>query len=383
MLDRAADPNWFREVLGQYPTGVSVITAIDESERPVGMVVGSFTSVSLDPPLVAFLPAAQSGSWARIRTSSGFCVNVLASDQESVCRIFASSAADKFAGIGWQQASSGSPILDGAVAWIDCDFEAVHDAGDHHIVLGRVRDLESHRATLPLLFFRGGYGRFAPLSLATREERFARQLKLIDRARPLMEETAQRLGVQVAAAHCDGTELTVLATAGTVAHIPAAGIGERIAVVPPIGIWWMAFAEADQIARWLAHIEDEDRQRRFRSALDAIRQRGFCLGQSMVVRHVEKLLAARTGAGAEPTESERHAFRALALDPAMYVPSDPDDYTHQPTAGEPFGVWAPTPGRDRLGLMLAGMVGFEKTLSDYAEDLLRLAAEVGQTYEVA
>ncbi len=150
----------FRQVLGHFPTGVTVITAAGEN-GPVGLAVGSFASVSLDPPLVAFFPDRGSASWPRIEASGSFCVNVLAEDQEDVCRRFASKADDKFAGLGWKPAGSGAPRLDGVLAWIDCDIESVTEAGDHFCVTGRVRALEVGHDGGPLLFFRGGYGRFA------------------------------------------------------------------------------------------------------------------------------------------------------------------------------------------------------------------------------
>jgi flavin reductase (DIM6/NTAB) family NADH-FMN oxidoreductase RutF len=153
------DSAQFRQVLGHFPTGVTVITA-GPSSGPVGLAVGSFASVSLDPPLVAFFPDRTSSSWPQIEATGSFCVNILAEDQEAVCRRFASKGDDKFAGLGWRPAGSGSPLLDGVLAWIDCDIESVTDAGDHHCVMGRVRDLDVGRDGGPLLFFRGGYGRF-------------------------------------------------------------------------------------------------------------------------------------------------------------------------------------------------------------------------------
>lgn len=150
----------FRQVLGHFPTGVTVITAAAEG-GPVGMAVGSFASVSLDPPLVAFFPDKGSSTWPRIEASGHFCVNILAEYQEDVCRRFASKGDDKFAGLGWGPAGSGAPLLAGVLAWIDCDIEAVTDAGDHHCVLGRVRELAVAQDGAPLIFFRGGYGRFA------------------------------------------------------------------------------------------------------------------------------------------------------------------------------------------------------------------------------
>ncbi len=179
------------------------------------MVVGSFTSVSLDPPLVAYFAMVTSRSYAQIRTAGGFCVNVLAADQELLCRAFAARGADKFAGVDWHAAATGSPILDDAVAWIDCRTEVIHSAGDHDIVVGRVVDLDVAAPRPSLLFFQGGYGSFSAHSLVARNARFATQLQLLDRARPLMEAVAKRTGAQVVAIHCDGTELTLLASAGT------------------------------------------------------------------------------------------------------------------------------------------------------------------------
>ncbi len=153
------DSATFRRVLGHYPTGVCVVTAVD-AEGPTGMVVGSFTSVSLDPPLVAFFPAKSSSSWPRIEQAGKFCVNVLASDQQALCGQFAAKGSDKFSGVSHRVSANGSPILDGVVAWIDCALEAVHEAGDHYIVLGRVIALEASAPGKPLLFFQGSYGEF-------------------------------------------------------------------------------------------------------------------------------------------------------------------------------------------------------------------------------
>ncbi|HEV2767299.1 MAG TPA: flavin reductase family protein [Acidimicrobiales bacterium] len=150
-----------RQVLGRFPTGVVVVTASD-GVVPYGLSVNSFTSVSLDPPLIAFCADRRSGSWAAIRRSGAFCVNVLAEDQEAVSRVFATRGAEKFGGVGWSPAPSGSPLLDGVLAWMDCRIETVHDGGDHEICVGRVDQLGVERDEGPLVFYRGGYGRFEP-----------------------------------------------------------------------------------------------------------------------------------------------------------------------------------------------------------------------------
>jgi 3-hydroxy-9,10-secoandrosta-1,3,5(10)-triene-9,17-dione monooxygenase reductase component len=148
------EPQFFRRVLGQFLTGVAVISAMD-GEDPVGLTVGSFFSVSLDPPLVGFCAARSSQTWPAIKRAGRFCVNVLAADQEAVCRSFARTGTDKFRGIGWALSDGGCPRLDGVIAWIDCEIEVVYSAGDHEICVGRVRGLGDPRLSVPLPFFRG------------------------------------------------------------------------------------------------------------------------------------------------------------------------------------------------------------------------------------
>jgi len=153
----------FRRILGHYPTGVCAVTAMVDG-LPAGMVVGSFTSVSLDPPLVAFLPDRKSTSWPKIEAAGRFCVNVLAEHQEDVCRALSSKADDKFDAVPYRLSNAGLPIVNGIVAWIDCDLYAVHEAGDHFIAIGQVHAMDVEHPHRPLLFFQGGYGQFAPLA---------------------------------------------------------------------------------------------------------------------------------------------------------------------------------------------------------------------------
>ncbi|MBC2666627.1 flavin reductase family protein [Novosphingobium flavum] len=150
----------FREVLGNYPTGVCVITAMGAEAQPIGMVVGSFSSISLDPPLVGFFPGKNSQSWPLIAASGHFCVNVLASDQVALCRQIAAPG-DKFKDVEYTLSHHGLPVLEGAMAAIECRVEQVIEAGDHWLVLGRVLGLEARRDADPMLFFRGAYGGFA------------------------------------------------------------------------------------------------------------------------------------------------------------------------------------------------------------------------------
>ncbi len=152
------DGKEFRRVLGHFPTGVTVVTAAPDG-KPVGLTIGSFTSVSLDPPLVGFLPARNSSSWPDIERHGVFCVNVLTIDQAELCWRFAKEGDDKFEGVAWTPAPSGAPILDGIHAWMDCTIEQVVEAGDHWFVMGRVTSLSApEQESSPMLFHKGKLG---------------------------------------------------------------------------------------------------------------------------------------------------------------------------------------------------------------------------------
>ncbi len=168
----------FRRVLGNFATGLTVITApaAEKSEPPAGFACQSFASLSLDPPLVAFMVGRTSTTWPRIARAGVFCVNVLGALQGELCRRFAVSGADKFAGVSYDPAlATGSPRLTGAPAWIDCTIHAVHTGGDHLIVVGRVEALGTADETdaptnAPLLFHRGRFGGFVQASSARRSD---------------------------------------------------------------------------------------------------------------------------------------------------------------------------------------------------------------------
>lgn len=156
----AFDGAKYRQVLGHFPTGVAVITAMTD-EGPAGMAIGSFTSLSLDPALVLFSATKTSASWGKLHGAGKFCVNILADDQEDVSRVFGSKADDKFSEIGWKHSGNGAPLIKGVLAYIDCDLHSVLDGGDHDIIVCAVTDLDVEHEGGALVFFRGGYGRVA------------------------------------------------------------------------------------------------------------------------------------------------------------------------------------------------------------------------------
>jgi 3-hydroxy-9,10-secoandrosta-1,3,5(10)-triene-9,17-dione monooxygenase reductase component len=146
----------FRATLGHFASGVVVITGI-ASGTPAGFTCQSFFSLSLNPPLIAIAPGKSSTSWPAIAASGGFCANVLSAEQEELGRTFARSGYDKFADVTWTPALTGSPRLDGAMAWIDCRIREIHDAGDHYLVVGAVVGLGNADGRRPLLYFRGQF----------------------------------------------------------------------------------------------------------------------------------------------------------------------------------------------------------------------------------
>lgn len=150
------DPASFRKVLGAYPTGVCVVTSLKGDIR-LGLAVGSFTSISLDPPLVGFFPGKASTSWESIAETGRFCVNVLSAHQLDICRRFAAKSRDKFADLSHGSSPAGLPLIDGALAWIDCRVDSILEIGDHYLVVGAVDDLGCSDAGDPLIFLRGQY----------------------------------------------------------------------------------------------------------------------------------------------------------------------------------------------------------------------------------
>lgn len=151
----------FRSVLGRFASGITVVTATNGDE-PVGMTCQSFSSVSLDPPLVLFVPARSSRAWPMIQRSGGFCVNVLGADQQVVSDRMATRGIDKFKGVSWHPSPhTGSPVIDDCLAHLDCTIHAVHPGGDHFVVIGEVIHLEAAGGAVeaegPLLYYRGNY----------------------------------------------------------------------------------------------------------------------------------------------------------------------------------------------------------------------------------
>lgn len=153
------DSSAFRKVLGCFATGITIITTISKDGKPVGLTANSFTSLSLDPPLVLFCLDRKINSFEAFHSNRHFAINVLRHDQEQLSRRFATSAIDKFQGLEFETWNTGCPILKGCLAAFECDIQQVIEAGDHVIIIGEVNKIH-HDADggRPLLYYRGKYG---------------------------------------------------------------------------------------------------------------------------------------------------------------------------------------------------------------------------------
>ena len=158
LANMAIEPLSFREALGHYASGITVITSHVDGE-PIGFTCQSFYSVSVSPPLVSFSVMSSSASYPRIRQAGRFAVNILSGEQVTISNQFARRGTDKWHGVEWQASPLGNPLLGGCLHWLDCEIHAEHAAGDHLIVIGEVKalSLQATAATQPLLYFKGQY----------------------------------------------------------------------------------------------------------------------------------------------------------------------------------------------------------------------------------
>jgi flavin reductase (DIM6/NTAB) family NADH-FMN oxidoreductase RutF len=150
-LTDAFEPLVLRRVFGTFPTGVAALAALVNG-RPQGIAVSSFTSVSLDPPMVLVCVAHTSTTWPALSQAPRLGISVLAAGQEQACRQLSARGTDRFAGLDWHATGDGAVLFDGASAWFECSVEQRNRAGDHYIVVLRVHDLDGDHAVPPLVF---------------------------------------------------------------------------------------------------------------------------------------------------------------------------------------------------------------------------------------
>lgn len=152
------DQRQFRDALGAFPTGITVVTAKDVDGKPVGATANSFSSVSLDPPLVLWSVAKTANCYNAFMKAKHFAIHVLHSGQENISRLFATKEADKFANLQWCESAQGAPLLADFSVRLECSTENLYEGGDHIIVVGRVHEMSVQECE-PLGFYKGKYAK--------------------------------------------------------------------------------------------------------------------------------------------------------------------------------------------------------------------------------
>jgi flavin reductase (DIM6/NTAB) family NADH-FMN oxidoreductase RutF len=375
-LPAAISPSLFRQVLGQYPTGVCVVTAMHPDGEAVGMTIGSFTSLSLDPTLVGFMPDRASSSWARLREcGTRFCVNILSEGQEDVGRIIAARKRNKFYGLSWNTSPTGLPVLTDSCAYIDCAIQDVFPAGDHEIVVGRVLHLDVVRPFMPLLFFRGGYGSFTPLTMSAGDTDVVDQLRHVDVVKPVMENLADKLQSEVTVITRVGDELAVIATAGRAkTAVVSTRVGQRVPFMPPLGGVHAAWADEREQQAWLSRLPEGHDRAGYEQILRTIRKRGYSFGIGHAANAVleQAITVARGDVGMRVDQAVRGVldlYNVASLDSATV--HEFHSVTAPVFVGErgpqfTFTLWGP-----------AGVVGVD-VISRYISHLLTATARASE-----
>jgi len=322
-------PQEFRRALGHYPTGVAVVTAVGVDDSPVSMVVGTFTSVSLDPPLVGFLAERNSNSWQGIRAAGHFCVSVLGAGHENVCRAFATKARDRFRHTT-AITDSGRPRLADAALWVDCDIEDVLPVGDHDFVLGRVSHLGvGDEGGLPLLFLRGGYGAPQIASLQVEAPGLGPVLRMADAVRPEIEAVASDLGLECIVLAAVDREVVMIAAAGfeSAAGGSRTHVGSTFPLAAPVAAVFLAWASPEEQQQWLAdgaRLAGMDVTEPAMASLKAVRARGHEIATGRGVS--ERFRRIVLGDDEQPHEEEPADFAQVVRahlerhDPALTLP---------------------------------------------------------------
>ncbi|PKU25546.1 flavin reductase family protein [Telmatospirillum siberiense] len=151
------NPRTFRNALGCFPTGVTIVTSLKEDGAPIGVTISSFSSLSLSPPLVLFCLDDRNSELDSFLRAGHFAINVLSDAQQDLSDRFASRKSGKWDGVSWEPWNSGVPILNGCLANFECALVAVHDGGDHRIFVGQVERMRQSEEGKPLIYWRGNY----------------------------------------------------------------------------------------------------------------------------------------------------------------------------------------------------------------------------------
>lgn len=274
------DERHLYDVLSQYPTGVVAVTGISGSGEPLAMIVGTFTSVSRDPPLVGFLPTRASNSYQRLQECEYLCFNVLSHAQEHLCRrLSAKDADDKLQDVDWSPGITGAPILDGCVAWAETRVVSIREAGDHDFVMAEVLAFDAPHPVLPLLYFQGSFGKFHSSSFVMPyETALLPTISEIERHRGTLERLAHDLGREVVVFAPVADEIVIAASAGTEPNSSTSVVGRRFPHAPPFGSLLIDESDFDE---WYARLKDAAPRRAvWKEKVEIAHRRGWSVALS-------------------------------------------------------------------------------------------------------
>lgn len=364
-LTSGTKSHWWRTVLGEYPTGVAIVTSADTDGAPVGMVVGTFTAVSEDPPMVGFMPASRSRTLGHVTRHGRFVASVLGARHEQLARDFAASREDRFQGAEWVRTSSGLLRLADAVSWYEATVEQVVEAGDHTIVVGRVGDFGTGNGGggLPLLYLKGGYGTFTAPSLRLDFGRFGDRLRLADGMAEVLEEYASQCRVECTVSTLAGDSVVVLASAGVADPVPRGASFPWAAPLSPVLAAW---AGDEQRKVWIErsrHLVGRVDRPRLAALLDGVRERGYAVSLGTSVR--DRFASTVTNPDADRAElmalwgaieDERATLEKQASWPAQVGSIQVPVFDTEGRAGLELvvGGFGPAPSRDRFEEVLEG-----------------------------
>lgn len=274
---------WWRTVLGEYPTGVTLLTSRDENGNDLGMVVGTFSAVSENPPLIGFMSTRTSYNAGLIRQNGTFCANVLGFGHEDLCRAFASHEPERFALGEWERSELGNSRLVDAVAWFEGKITQVVEAGDHDIVIAEVTGLGlgDGSAGLPLLFLKGGYGSFTVPSLNFDMSGFASRLRLAENVRAVVQSLADETGTECLLSTLADDSVVVLTAANLLPHRIRSGlVGMVFPFAAPMGSALAAWGPGDRLKLWrenARHLLGQVDRPLLEGLLASVRQRGYAV----------------------------------------------------------------------------------------------------------
>ncbi|MCR2810532.1 MULTISPECIES: flavin reductase family protein [unclassified Microbacterium] len=391
-LESTVDAGMFRDVMGHYPTGVIWVAGIVDGV-PVGMIIGSFNSVSLEPPLVSFMPQKASSTYPTLRRADRIAISILAHEQVAETRTLAGKDPDRFARVAWSPAANGAPVLDGAVATIQGRIAQEVEAGDHWITLVHVDDLEVTRPVAPLLFFQGGYGGFSPTGLSAHlDGSLITAGRIAEAARPQLDRLAEELECHVVAmVKISASEQTIGASAfarSASSEAEEERLGSRIPIVPPLGEAAIAWDDA-AIDAWVSRLWPPDRQvsDSYRRSAEKVRAQGYTVKRTegYAAQDHALSLALQEYARSELSPARDRAVRGiLAASRPLFIQSIAPEETAIELTSITVPVFEPAGGAPRNSGIVLRASGFPRatdgsTALGWVAALQSAAAEVRET----